>query len=103
MATRTPLEKDRLEAFAERLRRARVEAGCVSMNAGARQCNTASSVYQRHETGQLMPTVELILRYAEGFGVDPCWLTFGKEPGPVAQPRSKHILRRKYPWQSKYV
>lgn len=72
------------------------------MDAGARQCDTVSSVYQRHETGVIMPTVELILRYAKGFGVDPCWLTFGKA-AKIDNFRGRPGTKPVRDWRSKYV
>jgi len=77
MGRLTTYDHFQMRQLAARLRAARIAAGCVSMDDGARRCGTVSGVYNRHETGVIMPTIPLILRYAKGFGVSPCWLAFG--------------------------
>jgi hypothetical protein len=64
-------------ALGRRLRRARIKAGFETTEAGGRAAKIKSSVYWRHENSQSAFGVDFIWRYAQTFGVDPCWLAFG--------------------------
>jgi transcriptional regulator with XRE-family HTH domain len=86
VAVLTSEDHAKARACGSRLRLARQKAGCATMEEGARRARTVSSVYHRHETGVLMPTVRMIERYAAAFGCSPCWLAFGRTEKPKPKP-----------------
>jgi len=73
---RTNPERD---AFAKRLRQARISAGHDTMEAAARAIGIRSGVYWRHEKGKQGITLEFVRLYARAFGVPAGWLAFGNQ------------------------
>ena len=67
------------EAFAKRLRQARISAGHDTMEAAARAIGIRSGVYWRHENGKQGITLEFVRLYARAFGVPAGWLAFGNQ------------------------
>lgn len=79
---RSPMGRNRRskperEAFAKRLRQARIDAGHATMEAAARAIGIRSGVYWRHENGKQGITLEFVRLYARAFGVPAGWLAFG--------------------------
>lgn len=62
-----------------RLRDARKSAGFRSANEAAEFLGLNPATYTHHENGTRAPGYEQVQRYADTFGVDPCWLMFGQD------------------------
>jgi len=75
--SRNRRSKPEREAFAKRLRQARIGAGHATMEAAARAIGIRSGVYWRHENGRQGITLEFVRLYARAFGVPAGWLAFG--------------------------
>jgi hypothetical protein len=100
----TEEHKRLLAAIASRLTNARLAAGFQTRDDAAAAAKTDSSVYHRHEGGQLMPRLDMILRYAEAFDCSPGWLAFGERPVAVAAVKKPHKPLRypARPWRGRW-
>lgn len=72
--------------LANRLRRARIDAGYTSVSEAADAHGWTYSTYAGHENGHRSPKPHDLAKYARAFGVDEAWLLRGKS-GPRQVPQ----------------
>lgn len=77
-----------MSTAAERLIRARTEAGCETAAEGAARAEVKYYTYVQHESGTRGISKDKAERYGRAFGVDPSWLLYGKG----RQGRSTEVL-----------
>lgn len=75
-------------SMADRLRRARLDAGYRTAAAAIEHFKWPSSSYRAHENGQNNFTPETAWQYAEAYGVSAAWLLLGDDSKPQP-PRAK--------------
>lgn len=67
-----------METMADRLRKARADAGYASAVDAVRAFGWTPSTYYGHENGRANITRSAAIKYARAFRVDPAWLLYGK-------------------------
>lgn len=67
-----------MSTAAERLVRARTEAGCETAAEGAARAEVKYYTYVQHESGTRGISKDKATRYGRAFGVEPSWLLYGK-------------------------
>lgn len=80
--------------MAERLRKARLEAGYASIAEVLKAFAWSAPTYRAHELGHKAIRTGLAIRYAKAFGVDPAWLIYGDKGLNRAQPQDGLAKRK---------
>ena len=62
------IEKDNVVSFPERLRKLRVDNGCTAKKI-AKKIGISPQAYSRYEWGKVSPTLDMLYKISEGFGV----------------------------------
>lgn len=67
-----------MESMADRLMKARADAGYASAADAVRAFGWTASTYYGHENGRVKIPRDAAYKYAKAFKIDPAWLLYGK-------------------------
>ncbi|WP_170294947.1 LexA family transcriptional regulator [Roseospira navarrensis] len=81
-----------MDTAADRLRRARRQAGFATATDAALALGWNPNTYKSHENGTRGLRGPILERYARGFGVSPAWLQFGPAPDRPASVQNEPDL-----------
>lgn len=82
-----------MDSMAERLKKARSDAGYASAVDAVRAFGWTPSTYYGHENGRANISRSAAIRYAKAFKIDPAWLLYGKPSSSSNKPYFESVTQ----------